>query len=276
MKRRLLPGLLLVLLAGCASTEVVPLLPTGSACAFSDDCDGQVCLQEQSTNGEVTAWAGGACSRDCANQACAEGESCTDLADGRYCLPACQPGDATLVRRSRLSAVAAAKADGEGGCREGYVCSPAAGACLPDCRLGWDCGEALECNPEGLCVPPQPVVESGVGRPCTWPSDCADLLCLKPGQVGGGMGGGGMGSGGGGPGMVAGFCTRNCAEEPCPAGSACAPLGASHFCLAHCGPDLACAPGTACDAAHGLCVPDCRRGWPCPPGATCTADGVCR
>jgi hypothetical protein len=255
--RLVLAPLLALLLAACATTEVVPLLPTGAECVFPGDCAGQVCLPERVTDGVVTAWAGGACSRDCASQACAEGEACTDLADGRFCLPACQPADAD--------------------CRAGYVCSPAVQACLPDCRLGWDCGEALECDQQGLCVPPAPVGDNGIGRPCTWPGDCTGQQCLKPGLVGGRRGGGGMGGGGGGgPGMVAGFCTLPCGAQLCPAGSACAPLGPSLFCLATCAGERPCAPGTMCDAAHGLCVPDCRRGWPCPPGATCAADGVCR
>ena len=105
--------------------------PLGGGCKLNTDCESLYCIPEKATADGVT-WVGGMCSSLCGE--CDAGFVCMPMGGVGVCLPACAPFDPSS-------------------CRAGYVCLPPAGACLPDCRLGFDCGEGFFCNPDGFCVP---------------------------------------------------------------------------------------------------------------------------
>lgn len=107
----------------------LPDVPSiGEPCQSSIDCENGYCIEEISTESGI-AWKDGMCSADCS--ACHPGTVCVNLDGSPSCLPACN---------DQLP------------CRNGYVCNFHEGACLPDCRLGFDCGPTLRCNGRGICA----------------------------------------------------------------------------------------------------------------------------
>ena len=213
---------------------------TGDPCQWSVECAGGLCLAER-PGGEPSGWTGGMCSAPCGDGACAsDSEVCVKLQTGARCLPGCV---------------------GDEGCREGYLCVAAAGACLPDCRLGWDCGVGFPCGEDGRCA----LDGSGLaalGEPCD-PSDegpsCASGICLAAAM-----------------GWPSGLCAEPCGTDACVASGRCVPLGGAPLCLPTCSDEPPCREGYLCSAELGTCLPDCRLGWDCGVGWVCGADGRCQ
>ncbi|MBN2576841.1 MAG: hypothetical protein JXP73_19920 [Deltaproteobacteria bacterium] len=118
-------------LAACSSNLAVPV---GGGCSSDDVCLTGFCILDTDASGQATHWEGGYCSGNCQKYSCPQG-SCLTLADGKsYCVATCAT---------------------DGDCRQGYICARAVSACLPDCRLGWSCGDTLTCNiDDGSCVLP--------------------------------------------------------------------------------------------------------------------------
>jgi hypothetical protein len=110
--------------------------PVGAACEWNAECLSGLCIAEQREDAGV-AWTAGSCSLECTTAQCPANSTCVGLEDGSsYCVSNCT-------------------ADMD--CREGYVCSSLAAACLPDCRLGWPCGTTLACDGDsGACVASAP------------------------------------------------------------------------------------------------------------------------
>jgi hypothetical protein len=148
--------------------------PVGEPCTADAECLGGVCIPAQKQDAG-TSWVGGSCSQACSlTEGCPAGSVCVTFEDGRsYCALEC-------VDRTA--------------CRDGYVCSSAVSACLPDCGLGWSCGSTLVCNTStGECVDPV-VPDAG-----TVPID-ATIGERDAGFSPGGPDAGGRGPGPGGPG----------------------------------------------------------------------------
>ena len=116
---------------GTTGNCVGQMLPIGAPCALNIDCASALCTPAESTSAG-TAWSGGYCTALCSTSTpCPSGATCIAFADGSSCATTCAAST---------------------GCRTGYVCSPGVGACLPDCRQGWSCGNALSCDPTtGTC-----------------------------------------------------------------------------------------------------------------------------
>lgn len=95
-----------------------------------------------------------------------------------------------------------------------------------------------------------------VGAPCAGNSECgnAGLFCARSfwdGQSSRWVN------------VPGGYCTMDCSNSSCPAGSTCATIGVGHYCLADCPPDP-CRPGYKCCMTPGrqgcsvdpMCLPD--------------------
>lgn len=112
-------------LFGCADSVPGPL---GAACDDKSECANGLCLQE-SQYGQALGWTGGYCTAACTTS-CAAGGKCVQIGEEGRCLVTCE----------RQSA-----------CRQGYICDPIGGVCLPDCNNGFQCGVGLYCQAEGNC-----------------------------------------------------------------------------------------------------------------------------
>jgi hypothetical protein len=218
--------------------------PIGAPCTWNAECASSLCTPEQGASGP-TYWTGGSCTLDCGKASCPSGSTCVTFASGgAFCSTSCVTTD---------------------DCRSNYVCSTAAGACLPDCRLGWPCGSTLVCNEKsGTCDPP-PVTPGPIGAPCTWNAECASSLCTPE-------------QGASGPTYwTGGSCTQDCARVGCPSGSTCVPLEPSGaYCVASCSAAGGCRPGYVCALDIAGCLPDCNLGWSCGTSLVCDANtGLC-
>jgi len=105
-----------------------------------------------------------------------------------------------------------------------------------------------------------PVTEGDVGEPCGAMGDC-ESFCIDEGD-----------------GFPDGYCTAPCdADNPCPTGSTCTPIGRGmSICLAECDPDAAmrsCRAGYGCADSFMLpgpvCLPGCTDDTDCPEGTMC-------
>ncbi len=201
----------------------------GGACTIDQSCGTAVCIRE-SKSSHGRAWIGGYCSGNCSVNECPQGR-CLDLADGySYCVSECTSTS---------------------DCRQGYVCSPDAKACLPDCRLGWSCGSSLTCDTSnGACTGPK-VTPQPLGSPCTLNAGCEGGLCIP------------QSSSSSGTVWTGGTCTQDCAASACPSGSTCFTfLDGTSRCLTACsGPT--CRQDYVCSSDAKVCLPDCRLGWAC-------------
>ncbi len=219
--------------------------PVGAPCTWNVDCASGVCTPEQGASGP-THWPGGSCTFDCTNAWCPSGSTCVHFESGQaFCSPRCTSSDA---------------------CRSDYVCSTAAGACLPDCRLGWSCGTSLACNDEtGTCDLP-PVTPGPIGAPCVWNRECTSELCTPETSTSGPTY------------WTGGSCTQECTPTvPCPSGSVCIPFEPSGaYCVGACDSTAECRSGYVCALDVRGCLPDCRLGWSCGSSLLCDAmTGLC-
>lgn len=121
----------IVSLAGCLAPSGQGVQALGEPCEWNIECDTDICIPS-SVDDQPTGWPDGMCTALCPESECGDGATCVDLAGVEYCLPACD---------WRIPDA----------CREGYVCVGLIGACLPDCRLGWDCGDSYMCLDSGIC-----------------------------------------------------------------------------------------------------------------------------
>jgi hypothetical protein len=145
------------------------------------------------------------------------------------------------------------------------VCATSVGACLPDCRLGWSCGDTLTCNSQTGACEPVPVTPGLIGAPCTWNVECVSGLCTP--EVGAS-----------GPTYwTGGACTQDCSAAACPAGSTCVTFeGGGAFCVDACATSGECRTGYVCDTDVTGCLPDCRLGWSCGTYFVCDGQtGMC-
>jgi len=284
-----LAGLGLTLTLGLASTgceEAASGVP-GAPCSSKAECASGYCLLEERYSA-TTGWTDGYCTQDCAEAECEGGATCLQMGLEWLCLAGCS-----------------AHSD----CRAGYLCQPVAGACLPDCRRGWSCGEEFVCGSEGFCTLPgtDPQVE---GEPDGGVPDAGGGEELDAGVPDDGGSSADAGSPdpdvgpppvrpvgapcaesrqcssdfcqvqraepAGGVSWQDGYCTQPCTPgNPCAGGGGCAPVAEGFRCLAPCGPGGACRAGYACHPRFLVCQPDCRVGYPCPPEAPCNRQGVC-
>jgi hypothetical protein len=228
-------------LAGAAAC--VQARQTGEPCQDKTECQGGLCIQEH-VRDEPTGWKGGTCSGTCtADQDCGTGKVCRTLDDENHCLQGCQRANQ---------------------CRNGYVCHPTWGACIPSClNDGWRCQDGTACRANGLCV--VGIIDSpggnAMGGPCVAAADCSSRYCID--------------------GVTAvawtdGYCSAPCPDgAACPDGSSCWPLLDGSYCLDSCGYMDGCRNTYVCDTDWNVCLPDCRLGWPCQPGQVCNGRGVC-
>ncbi len=224
----------------------------GEPCEWALDCASGICFAE-TRDGLATGWPGGFCSEPCgAGGICGEGMTCAPLDGVGWCLSAC-----------------AADTD----CREGYLCQAGFEACMPDCRLGFDCGAVLVCGADGRCDFAPPPLEA-LGGPCDSAVDCETGWCFSATEDGSPTG------------WVGGMCTVPCAAGACPEGAVCAVLEGVGYCLPSCTPAAWPLPGLpergdcrtdyACDPDFEACLPSCKNeGWDCGAQYVCRADGVC-
>ncbi|HEY5956483.1 MAG TPA: hypothetical protein VIV60_08025 [Polyangiaceae bacterium] len=215
----------------------------GGKCKLNTDCKSSLCTPEQSASSGVQ-WKDGYCTQTCGTAtSCDDSASCLTYADGSsYCVAKC----------SKAS-----------DCRDGYVCSEAAKACLPDCRKGWSCGSTLVCDAEtgncrGKTLP--------IGAACASNVDCASGICTPSRSVDGGTV------------WKDGYCTAECSATACPSGATCLTYAdASAYCVATCSEGSVCRSGYVCVKAISACLPDCRQGWSCGSTLTCNStDGSCQ
>lgn len=232
-------------ICGCYSGNA----PVGDPCEEKEQCSTGLCLQAE-RYGESTGWSDGYCTEEC-TATCHSGAKCVAFEDASYCMSPCiGPFD----------------------CRDGYVCNLLAGACIPDCRLGFDCGTSLHCTEVGVCVDlsgdtdtdtdTAPSTGSGpIGAPCQGDADCASGVCIPQTETRSGQA------------WLDGSCSQSCGT--CPLGSHCQALGDESWCLKHCFGDLDCRDGYVCSLLNQVCLPDCRIGFDCGPDLTCNARGLC-
>jgi len=224
---------------GACGLEATLAAPVGSPCARAIDCAG-VCFTATDTTGAATGWTDGLCAAPCGSTSCGEDTDCIVLDGTAWCLPSCTAGT----------------------CRSGYVCSSDLALCLPDCRLGWSCGDAFVCDADsGECVIDTTTTTSTlaeVGAACTTHADCQSGVCLQPPSATS-------------PWPYA-VCTQPCALG-CPADTACAPLGTTTLCLPSCA--AGCPTGFVCGPQGTVCLPSCAAAWPCPTGSFCNGQGFC-
>ncbi len=225
----------------CAVSTRTPL---GGPCIADLDCATGICFAP--LDGDTfTGWHGGTCAVACSGGLCPEGGACVVLDGAAWCVAAC---------------------DAEAACREGYVCQPELGACLPDCTLGWDCGEGYLCDADGTCRHDWPEL-TPVGGPCQQDAECLDAWCLEAQDSEGPTG------------WVGGSCTVPCGPAGlCPPESGCMVIEGAGWCLSRCqGPGApACREGYICDPFMHVCVPSCGNdGWECGEIYECREDGVC-
>lgn len=212
----------------------------GAECQWGAQCSSGTCLVERLA-GAPTGWKDGMCATLCPGGSCAEGENCTNLGDGLYCLPACESDDS---------------------CRDGYVCDDRVGACLPHCKTA-GCPEGMVCDGEGLCQ----FDWSGlgdVGQPCEADQQCRSGFCIRSSEEGIFTG------------WTAGMCTDVCGSKQCPEGSACVILSGEAWCMPSCDAQTGCREGYVCNDDWWACLPDCTLGWLCGEGFLCMADGTCQ
>lgn len=104
--------------------EPPPAGTLGAPCTDNLACNSQLCLLQTESS-----WTSGICTRTCADD-CPLGRSCAQLDGQSYCLPLCEFTEQ---------------------CPPNYVCDLAQGACVPDCRQGWECTGSDTCRISGLC-----------------------------------------------------------------------------------------------------------------------------
>ncbi len=196
----------------------------GASCTEASGCMGDWCLE----------WDGGYCSGACsADEECGEEGRCRVLGDEPLCLSTCEES-----------------------CREGYLCEPAWQVCLPDCRLGWDCGEEAECSTEGFCLLQGDALH---GAPCQSPGECLGGLCLSEQEA-----------------WPEGSCSGGCLQNAdCGEGASCRMLGDDPLCFPNCSEAEGCREGYICDIDWNVCLPDCRLGWNCADLVCAEEDGRC-
>lgn len=220
----------------CEADGTCAAAAIGEACEASSQCASGLCMPEV-IDGEETHWPGGMCMSECSDpcpeeascvEDCPEDARCTTLNGRSWCLPVC------------LNLAP---------CREGYVCSWDTEVCLPDCRLGWDCGEDLECKEDGQCDPPGALSGGPIGKPCTDDGDCDELICLELAPPQGRQPPPGR--------SLPSLCTRPCTmDDPlaCPDHAACAPFpGQGEYCTQRCD-QQPCAPFMTCNLSE-VCIP---------------------
>ena len=158
------------------------------------------------------AWTEGYCSGRCDQSEC-PGSVCRRLADGvSYCLAACT-------------------------------------ACLPNCNLGWDCGDALTCLPSGECGV---VGTRAVGEPCSTGADCLTGVCIPETRQDAGLA------------WTGGSCSQECSSVECPADAVCVAFeDGSRYCAPGCAEAADCRDGYVCSTSVLACLPDCGLGWSC-------------
>lgn len=241
-------GSMLALVA-CSSTGDTktpsPVVAVGQACSSHSSCESGLCIAE-ARDGKNVSWTDGLCSRVCSTSTpCSTDTVCVPFDDGTsYCLSSCSSA---------------------GECRTGYVCVASIQACLPDCRLGFDCGSNLTCDEAtGACI-----LASGsgaIGDGCTLNIDCASALCAPQTKTSTGVG------------WTDGYCTQVCSDAaPCPDTATCVRYGdGSSYCAVTCSTSSDCRDGYVCSTAVETCLPDCRLGWSCGTTLSCdTNSGEC-
>jgi serine protease len=102
-----------------------------------------------------------------------------------------------------------------------------------------------------------------IGRACTDDAQCAPGIC--------------------GTGFPGGYCTQDCATEPCPLGSRCISGESFSVCLATCVRPRTgqsnCRPGYVCEddgTGAGVCIPACTTNADCAPQTCDTSTGYCQ
>lgn len=221
---------------GACALPATPGGALGAACEGGLDCVSALCLAAEDEAGAFTGWTGGMCSLPCPTGDCGEGGACLRLGDYLLCVPECA----------------------EGACRDGYVCVEALGGCLPDCRLGWDCGTGYACGEDGRCALEMAEV-SAFGAPCLSDFACETGVCLPESA-----------------GWPEGTCAAFCGSAWCPETSGCVVLGGYPYCLPGCDDASPCRDGYVCTQPEGVCMPDCRGGYDCGTEYTCSSTtGFC-
>ncbi len=225
---------------GVCALDIATAAPLGAPCERDYHCASGVCAAPYE-EAALTGWSDGMCIAPCGSASCGEDAACTVFDGASWCLPACVPG-------------------APDGCRDGYGCHPGSEVCLPDCRLGWDCGAGYVCDVDtGRCELP---ALAPVGDPCAAGIDCQTGLCAPEQDADGFIG------------WTGGMCLGACGSDLCGVDTTCAVLDGSAWCLPSCA--APCRTGYVCDADYGACLPDCRLGWSCLVGFVCNADsGVC-
>ncbi len=233
-----------LLLSGCkVGTALI-----GSACSEKTECASGFCLQEN-RYGAPTGFPGGTCTAACDDSACVDGAKCVALAAGKLCMAACT-----------------------GGCRGGWVCQAAIGACVPDCRGGPPCPTGQTCGTDGVCGDGTLVAGSPtgaeLGAACDGDNACTSGFCIEAFDAS---------NGGAATGWIDGLCTAQCsATAACAASSTCVTLADGGYCLPACGPEGGtCRQGYVCNATVGACMPDCRQGFSCGGTLVCGPEGRC-
>lgn len=202
---------------------------TGEGCSNNTQCNGGLCLKNDS-------FRGGYCSARCGNQFadCEPGSQCATLEGEAVCLESCA---------------------NDGDCRggEGYKCRQVASrtdqngdvqavsVCVPRCQSNDECADGSHCDVDsGDC-------QAGIGEPnpigefCAANSECQSGECLTGDR------------------WPNGYCTDGC--DGCPGGTICGTTPSGDKCLAACDGDLDCRSGFVCSA--GGCSARCQADSDC-------------
>ena len=119
--------------AGVEDAALLGDAAIGASCGAHEHCASGLCILPIDADGLGTGWTAGTCTRSCPLEGCGVDQACVRIVSQPLCLASCLPGAAA--------------------CRQGYVCSPPHGACLPDCNAGAPCPPGASCQTSGLCGP---------------------------------------------------------------------------------------------------------------------------
>jgi hypothetical protein len=96
-----------------------------------------------------------------------------------------------------------------------------------------------------------------IGGGCMNDSDCASGDCATVGAPGG-------------------YCTLDCTNASCPAGTTCTEIDGAQLCLQDCASQHECRQGYACQPNQGVCTPPCQNNNQCGNNLRCdTGTGQC-
>ncbi len=244
----------------------------GAGCQTPDQCDGVLCLTEQS-------FVGGYCYKECKDDptACPDGSTCHDYLSYAWCFDACDKDEDCRTGEGyvcdydvcRPKCTGASACVGEDSCRGGR-CEPPCkgdedcpggrcqeGDCLPPCKQESECLPGYTCDTaSGRCL-----AKPGkkMGEACTASSQCATGYCLPMRKI----------------------CSVQCQDaQTCPKQYVCAlekldqdnngtADGAESACVPVVGPGgpgSACAKDEDCASSHcydGFCLEGCAKDEDC-------------